>query len=99
MERETLLRMIGKACLMASDLLGAIESYLIDEPQSPDASLKWLIKILISHADTPTTNDVLARAHSLWFESLSDSSVAQAFRALNLGGDYDELFRSDLPHG
>ena len=86
-------QLFGRACLMAGDFLHQIELvHIAPATDAVDDTLKYLITVLVSHSDSTTTNDVLARAHAFWFDSLADPAVRAQFARLNLGADFNELF-------
>lgn len=87
---------IGRLCLMASEFLHEIEQVHIPEPGPPEDALKWLVMILVTHVEIANDQDVLARAYSLWFESLCDPKVKAEFDRLQVGKDFDEVLMRHL---
>lgn len=85
---------LGKACLMASDLLHSIEDVNAHEPGEGDESLKWLVAVMLSHMDLSNTNELLARGYALWVDSLTDENVRTEWDKLNVGANFDIVFHA-----
>jgi hypothetical protein len=73
----TVVHAVGDCCLMANDILFALES---DEgpDEGDEAFNRWVAHSLLPIIDREAFTDVLARAQSFWFDLPADKSVAKA---------------------
>lgn len=90
-DAATVRHTVGRACLMASDCLAKIQDVHELASDAPKNGLQWLITVMLSHVDTTSTNQILARAKSFWFESLSDPKVRKELELLEIGDNFDAV--------
>lgn len=65
----------GRLCLIASDCLHSIQLAHVSTDVAEKERLEWQVALLISISEIMPDANCLARAHSLWFDSIADPAV------------------------
>tara|TARA_R110002073_G_scaffold20123_14_gene72616 strand:- start:3052 stop:4689 length:1638 start_codon:yes stop_codon:yes gene_type:complete len=86
----------GRLCLIASDCLRSIHLANVSTSVDEKERLEWQMALLISTAEIMPDSSFLARAHSLWFDSVSAPTVAKELENSGVQDGLDHVFRSHV---
>jgi hypothetical protein len=84
---------MGRLCLIASDVLKAVEATHVPKPGGAVAWDAWFTTVAIPMADPAIGDGVLARARSLWIDSQQDQAVQREAKRIGLRLTFEEAFR------
>jgi hypothetical protein len=86
---ESLKGSFGRLCLIASDCIHSIHLANVSTTVSEKERLEWQMALLISMAEVVPNSNFLARAHSLWFDSVTAPTVAKELEHCGVQGGLD----------
>jgi len=88
---STALKEVGECCLMANDLLKAVECVQRVDPQDTK-NLDYLIATLISYTELSFGSEVVARSQLFWLEMPEEELLKRLAKRLGMGKTLDEAF-------
>lgn len=91
-QSDELAKIVGRFSLMVSDFLHEIELAHIPIKVPEDLRLEWQVALLISSFEQMPDSNNLARAHSFWFESVSDPNVQLRLEECDVRQGLDSVF-------
>jgi hypothetical protein len=86
----------GRLCLVASDCLRSIHLANTSTTVGEKERLEWQMALLISIAEVMPDSNCLGRAYSLWFDSVTDPTVAKELARCDVQGGLDSVFSSHV---
>lgn len=88
---DAIMRKVGECCLMANDLLKAVESVQLVEPEETK-QLEYLMAALISYTELSLGSEVVARSQLFWLEIPEDENLKKLAKQLGLRKSLAEAF-------
>lgn len=85
------LKEVGECCLMANDLLKAVECVQFFEPEDTK-HLDYAMAALISYTELSFGSEVVARSHLFWLEIPNEEPLKKLAKRLGIRPSLDDLF-------
>jgi len=92
MDRVELLKNVGLAALMTSDVLQQVErTHMPEIDEAPDTN-QWVATAMMALMDQRVANEMICRAIYFWMESQDDPAIQKKMQELNLTESLDDYF-------